>query len=210
MGPLVESLSEPQFDIAAILAAYDTVRMRATARTASRGDDTLSSISLTHRPGAVDPLHDGSNSQFDSSGRMVYQEKDFRVFNKVFEDTYFFEIYRALPFFPGRMRLMILPPLKIYGMHRDATKRAHIAIVTNPDCRITFRNGDSFHIPADGRVYVADTRSLHTAYNAGHCERVHLAISMAETGNPAKAGESIGSTAAGRRSFVPVAPTGEG
>lgn len=206
MDPMVEILAEPYFDVRAILAAYGTVRTRTAALTASRGDDTLSSISLTHRPGAVDPLHDGNNSQFDPSGRKAYQEKEFCVFNKAFEDTYFFQIYRSLPFSPGRMRLMILSPLKIYRMHRDATKRAHIAILTNPDCRIVFRNGDSFHIAADGRVYIAETRSLHTAFNAGSSERIHLAISMAESENSAETDPSIAPTMTARHLLEPEAP----
>lgn len=181
----MHAVSEFRCDAAALIDAYRAVRGRAAVKTAARGRDTLSSISLTHRPGAADPLHDGSNSQFGPLGDKVYEENEFSVFNEAFCDTYFFEIYNALPFQAGRVRLMMLPPLKIYKMHRDATKRAHIAIVTNPDCRLVFRSGQTAHVPADGRLYVADTREFHTAYNAGDSERVHLAISMAETESPA-------------------------
>jgi chemotaxis response regulator CheB len=76
---------------------------------------------------------------------------------------------------------MILPPLTIYAMHRDSSCRAHIASTTNPDCRLTSRDGESLHVPVDGRVYVVETRSEHTAFNAGAEERVHLTMSMADT-----------------------------
>jgi hypothetical protein len=186
MGLPVESMAGPEFDATKILAGWNTVRERVTVRTAARGADTMSSISLTYRPAAAEPLYDGNNSQFDSSGLRVYEEREFCVFNKDFQDTYFFEVYKNLPFKPGRMRLMVISPLKIYKMHCDATMRAHIAIATNPDCYIAFRDGGSYHVPADGRLYVVDTLRLHTAYNAGDCERVHLVISVADTENQAE------------------------
>lgn len=80
----------------------------------------------------------------------------------------------------GRVRLMVLPPRTVYGMHRDGTMRAHIPICTNVDCRLVSREGVTAHLPADGHVYVVDTGAEHTAYNAGDSERVHLVMSMAD------------------------------
>jgi len=170
-----------RYDPRALSEACDFVLERIRPDVTSRGADRFRGVSLTHRVGAVDPFSDGSNSQFDASGRKVYRESEFSQFNAQLMDTYFWEIYRSLPFRVGRMRIMILPPLTVYGMHRDATQRAHLAVVTNPDCWLVARSGESFHVPDDGRVYVAETREEHTAFNAGSTERVHLAISVVDT-----------------------------
>jgi hypothetical protein len=174
-------IDDLQFDVDAIREAYEFVVSRVRPGESRRGADRLRSISLTHREGAAEPVFDGNNSQFDTDGNKVYRESAFTRFNEMFTGTYFWEIYRRMPFQVGRMRLMVLPPLTIYAMHRDSSCRAHIAITTNPDCRIISRTGDNLHVPVDGRVYVFDTRREHTAYNAGREERVHLTMSIADS-----------------------------
>ena len=47
--------------------------------------------------------------------------------------------------------------------------------------KLKLGDGQTFHVPTDGQVYQVETRREHTAYNAGASERVHLAISMADT-----------------------------
>lgn len=178
----VRRLPGVELDVAAMVAAYQHVRaLTAAPDEARRGADRLRSISLTHRIDAEDEFGDGNQSQFAPDGTKVYREEEFSVFNENLKGTYFWHVYRTLPFPVGRMRLMILAPRTIYQMHRDGTTRAHIAIHTTKDCRLVGPDGATFHIPADGRVYVADTRRRHTAYNAGVVERVHLAVSMADT-----------------------------
>jgi len=177
----IEIAEAPTFDIRQVESAYAAIRQRVQPGESNRNGDVIRTISLTHRPGATDPFYDGNQSQFDQLGRKVYREDLFTVFNEELRDTYFWTVYRSLPFRIGRMRLIVLPPATIYRMHRDATKRAHLAITTNPDCRLTWRDGNSFHVPADGSVYVTDTTIEHTAYNAGRSERVHLVMSMVET-----------------------------
>jgi len=181
MELFVEPLGEAPLDVDALLGAYATVRGRVAPVVAARGDDRMRTISLTHRPDAADPIADGNASQFDGAGGMVYREADFSCFNEAFRDTYFWSVYEQLPFAVGRMRLMVLPPLTVYGMHRDGSRRAHIAITSNPCCRLVAGSGVTAHIPVDGRMYVVDTLTEHTAFNAGTTERVHLVMSLADT-----------------------------
>jgi Aspartyl/Asparaginyl beta-hydroxylase len=54
-----------------------------------------------------------------------------------------------------------------------------MAVRTDPRCFITSGTGEGHHVPADGRLYVFDTREEHTAYNAGETHRVHLTIALA-------------------------------
>ena len=69
-----------------------------------------------------------------------------------------------------------------WNWHVDSphSQRMVIAIETNEKSFILFdRNKeDKFHIPADGYVYVIDSRKEHKAYNHGGAERVHLLWSM--------------------------------
>jgi len=181
MEPFVEPLDALRLDVEALLHAYALVSDRVAPVVAARGGDRLRAISLTHRPGAADPFADGNASQFDAAGGKAYREADFSCFHESFRDTYFWTVYEQLPFAVGRMRLMVLPPLTVYGMHRDGTRRAHIAITTNPDCRLVSRVGVTAHVPVDGRVYVVDTLTDHTAFNAGTTERIHLVMSMSDT-----------------------------
>jgi Aspartyl/Asparaginyl beta-hydroxylase len=181
MAQFVYRMNRPCFDIDELRHAYETVRTMVPPGVSARGQDSMSSISLTHRLGATDPCYDGNQSQFGVDNRKAYEEHEFSVFNEMFKSTYFWDIYSALPFPVGRMRLMILTPAKIYQMHRDATNRAHLAIITNDYCRLVNEDGETFHVPADGYLYIAETRQGHTAFNAGTSERVHLAISMAAT-----------------------------
>lgn len=57
-----------------------------------------------------------------------------------------------------------------YHMHVDpqTTIRYHIAVTTNEYCYMFAKGKDevcSVHIPADGRVWLLDTRTVHTALN---------------------------------------------
>ena len=171
------------FDVNLLRRACDQVLDRVQPLVADRGGDPVTCVSLTHRPGAADPLADGLESQFAPDGTLRYLEREFSCFNDDFADTYFATVWRSVrALFPlGRMRLMVARPQKIYRMHADATKRAHLAIHTNPDAYLVGPDGTSHHVPADGRLRVFDTRVRHTAFNAGTVDRVHLTMSVADT-----------------------------
>ncbi|RBO86463.1 aspartyl/asparaginyl beta-hydroxylase domain-containing protein [Nocardia puris] len=171
------------FDLALLRQAYDHVLGLIEPMTTERNGEPLRCISLTHRPGAEDLLADGLVSQFTPNGTMRYHEREFSCFNPMFSDTYFAVVHQAVSaLMPiGRMRLMILAPGTVHRMHADATKRAHLAIHTDPNAYLVGPDGHGHHIPADGRLRVFDTRAQHTVFNAGTTDRVHLLMSIADT-----------------------------
>ncbi|MGN2641027.1 aspartyl/asparaginyl beta-hydroxylase domain-containing protein [Nocardia takedensis] len=174
------------FDIALLRQAYNDALDLVEPINTERDGEPLRCVSMTHRPDAEDPLTDGLLSQFTPNGHMRYHEREFSCFNPMFSGTYFAVVHRAVSaLMPiGRMRLMILAPGTVYRMHADATKRAHLAIHTDPDAYLVGPGGQGHHIPADGRLRVFDTRARHTAFNAGVVDRVHLLLSVADTERP--------------------------
>lgn len=83
-----------------------------------------------------------------------------------------------LPFPFSIMRLSVLPPNTIIGMHTDDACHAQLAITTNDDCFVAARSGETANIPMDGRLYIISTTMPHTAFNASPQERIHLSISI--------------------------------
>lgn len=136
---------------------------------------------VTSRPGADDPLHDGSGWMPEG-----VTEADYSVLNEPFRGTAVEELLSTLPSPYGRVRLMLLPPKTCLSFHWDDTTRLHYAITTNPACYLMHRTGEScdmYHVPADGYVYRMDTRLVHNAMNASNEPRVHLVIAnLAEPG----------------------------
>lgn len=171
------------FDVVLLREAYDEILTMVEPMNTERHGEPLRCISLTHRRDAEDLLADGLVSQFAPDGSMRYHEREFSRLNPMFSDTYFAVVHRAVSaLMPiGRMRLMIMAPGTVYRMHADATKRAHLAIHTDPDAYLVGPDGRGHHVPADGRLRVFDTRSRHTAFNAGTADRVHLLMSVADT-----------------------------
>ncbi|WP_328439785.1 aspartyl/asparaginyl beta-hydroxylase domain-containing protein [Nocardia puris] len=171
------------FDVNLLRQACEQVMERVRPLVTDRAGDRVTCVSLTHRPGAVDRPGDGLESQFAPDGTIRHLESEFSCFNDEFADTYFATVWRSVrALFPvGRMRLMIMRPQQIYRVHADATKRAHLAIHTDPDAFLVGPDGQGHHIPADGQLRVFDTRLRHTAFNAGSTDRVHLVMSVADT-----------------------------
>ncbi len=164
------------FDPRRIRSDYQELLRRAPAY-AGLGTDP--GLGLTHRPGAPDPWRDAAIGQFNPvTGAKRYEEEEFSSFQDGCRDLVFFEIYRCVPFRVGRMRLITLDPADIYHMHTDSTRKAHVAVETNEDCRLLFRTGQTYRVPLDGRVHLIDTRTPHSAYNAGEQSRVHLVLSV--------------------------------
>ncbi len=168
-------------DIAALQQACRELLAKHPIRAKNKGiGEVLRAVSLTHRPAARDPFYDGNNIQTLSDGQRVYSELEFTEFNQELRQTALEDLYRALPFTPGRMRVMLLPPLTVYKMHTDQAPRAHFAIDTNPDCFLLSGTGETHHVRADGLCHVFDTTGLHTAVNASEQPRLHLVIALAD------------------------------
>lgn len=169
-------------DVDELVACYRAILAKNSILETPRADgSTLRSISLTHRPGAIQPMYDGNNTQYDpANNQKLFLERDFSIFNDELKSTPFHDVYRSMPFTVGRMRLNLLPPKVVFPMHRDSAPRAHIALLTNPDCFLTSQTPEIHHIPADGNVYIFDTTLPHTAFNASQQGRIHLTMSLAD------------------------------
>lgn len=165
----------------ALLKEYHAIVEEYALKHSPRADgSTLRSISLTHRPGAPEPLYDGNNTQYDpETNKKFFLEEDFTEFNTAFTGTLFHELYLSMPFSIGRMRLNLLPPLTVFSMHRDSAPRAHFVLDTNPACFLISGDGQAHHVLADGNVHVYDTTLPHTAFNASRQNRMHLTMSLA-------------------------------
>ena len=80
---------------------------------------------------------------------------------------------------------MRMKPKTCLSFHKDLYKRLHWALITKPECHISFReNANSnfvgYHIPADGYGYMLDTTIGHTALNPSNYDRYHLVIDIIE------------------------------
>lgn len=182
VGKFLLEVVQANLDVDRLVKDYYEILGSHTVRATSRAEgSTLRSISLTHRPRAVDPIYDGNNTQFNpETNEKLFLERDFTEFNEDFKGTAFYEVWQKMPFRVGRMRLNLLLPLTVYSMHRDSAPRAHIALVTNPNCFLTSDDAQTHHIPADGNVHIFDTTMPHTAYNASRQDRIHLTMALAD------------------------------
>ncbi len=139
-------------------------------------------IALTHSEQAItdeEKAYDGTGSLFDFSTRTYKRNPaDFVVFNRDFEDLYFYEVFKKVkewsPQRIGRVRLMLRKPSSCYSMHSDESERYHIALTTNPECYFFFKMKGVYQIPANGQLYRFDATHMHTGLNAGKSDRIHL------------------------------------
>ena len=126
------------------------------------------------------------------NGEIVRNDSDYTFFIQEFNDTLFYDIWREHCEGLCRMRLMRLMPKTGLSFHEDFCARFHFAITTNPAAFFLTTENDDWaetqdgftlpgvsvsHIPADGRMYRVNTRRLHTVYNGGNTERIHLVVS---------------------------------
>ena len=100
---------------------------------------------------------------------------------KPFKNTYVEEIYEYVKkrWEIGRIRFLMKPPRSCLSWHRDPEKRLHIPLITNPGCRMVIEN-ESFHMPADGSVYITDNTKYHNFFNGGEINRIHLVATLLE------------------------------
>jgi len=153
-------------------------------------------IGLTHSldRDAAASWHDATGSlwyawgedAYDANGELskrsvVKTEADFRNFVKEFNDTVFKDVYARITshYSVGRVRLMRIKPKSCMSWHKDAEKRLHIPIITNPGAMMVIEDTVQ-HLPADGSCYLTDTTLSHTAFNSGLEERIHLVASVLE------------------------------
>tara|TARA_Y100000590_G_scaffold126124_1_gene144187 strand:- start:3496 stop:4071 length:576 start_codon:yes stop_codon:yes gene_type:complete len=106
-------------------------------------------------------------------------ENEYTELCKPFKNTYVEKVYNEIKerWNIGRFRFLMKPPRSCLSWHRDPEKRLHIPIVTNPGCRMVIEN-ESFHMPADGSLYITDNTKYHNFFNGGEIDRIHLVATL--------------------------------
>lgn len=138
-------------------------------------------ICLMHSANCQNKWYDGTGSLSKKySHATIPSEKSFNIVNEELKGSYIEDILKNLSkmYTIHRARLMMLYPKSCYSWHRDVSKRIHIAVNTNENCRLVFEQG-SFHIPADGYAYLTDTTQFHSAFNGSLTDsRLHLVTNI--------------------------------
>ena len=178
------------FDVSKLQDALREVDSR-VARQSPLGKRDINAICLTQIPGDPNSITGGNIrglfwTRPTSSGEEVQRENpidesQYTEFVKLFEDTYFKEVYDTLiPNYKlGRVRLLWKMPRTTLSWHRDPERRLHIPIVTNPGALMII-DDEVKHMPADGKVWITDNTKYHNAFNGGEEDRVHLVATVIE------------------------------
>ncbi len=179
---------ELKFDVAQMQSALKEVDSR-VARQSPLGERDINAICLTQIPNDPNSITGGNvrglywtkpDSTYEEVQREeVIDEVKYSEFVKLFEDTYFKEMYDALTkkYKLGRVRLLWKLPRTTLSWHRDPEPRLHIPIVTNFGARMCIDNL-IHHMPADGGVWITDNTKYHNAFNGGEEDRVHLVATV--------------------------------
>lgn len=104
-------------------------------------------------------------------GKSQGDELTYTDLNPFFKNTIFEELIIKYNF--KRTRLMWVGPYACYSMHKDATPRVHIPLITNQDCYFVFKNGEMKNFLKDA-VWWVDTTKTHTFMNCSEYPRLHL------------------------------------
>ena len=179
---------ELKFDVAQMQSALKEVDSR-VARQSPLGERDINAICLTQIPNDPNSITGGNvrglywtkpDSTYEEVQREeVIDEVQYSEFVKLFEDTYFKEMYDALTkkYKLGRVRLLWKLPRTTLSWHRDPEPRLHIPIVSNFGARMCI-DTEVHHMPADGSVWITDNTKYHNAFNGGEEDRVHLVATV--------------------------------
>ena len=177
-----------KFDVGQMQSALKEVDSR-VARQSPLGERDINAICLTQIPNDPNSITGGNVrglywTKPDSTYKEVQREEvidevQYSEFVKLFEDTYFKEMYDAITkkYKLGRVRLLWKLPRTTLSWHRDPEPRLHIPIVTNFGARMCIDNL-IHHMPADGGVWITDNTKYHNAFNGGEEDRVHLVATV--------------------------------
>ena len=179
---------ELKFDLDKMQSALKDVDSR-VARQSPLGERDINAICLTQIPNDPNSITGGNVrglywTKPDSTDEEVQREEvidelQYSEFVKLFEDTYFKEMYDALTkkYKLGRVRLLWKLPRTTLSWHRDPEPRLHIPIVSNFGARMCI-DTEVHHMPADGSVGITDNTKYHNAFNGGEEDRVHLVATV--------------------------------
>jgi len=70
-----------------------------------------------------------------------------------------------------------------YKPHVDRPRdvyRLHVVLTTNPYSYMAYENGELYHIPNDGHVWMTRINVKHSAWNMGDTPRTHFMVKMPE------------------------------
>ena len=158
-------------------------------RVAPIGSRDINAICLTQVPGDPNSITGGNVrglfwTRPDSTGIEVQREEpidesQYTEFVKLFEDTYYKEVYDTLTvkYKLGRVRLLWKLPRTTLSWHRDPEPRLHIPIITNPGAHMIIEK-EVRHMPADGNVWITNNTKYHNAFNGGEEDRIHLVATV--------------------------------
>ena len=179
---------ELKFDLDKMQSALKDVDSR-VARQSPLGERDINAICLTQIPNDPNSITGGNVrglywTKPDSTYKEVQREEvidevQYSEFIKLFEDTYFKEMYDALTkkYKLGRVRLLWKLPRTTLSWHRDPEPRLHIPIVSNFGARMCI-DTEVHHMPADGSVWITENTKYHIAFNGGEEDRVHLVATV--------------------------------
>lgn len=100
------------------------------------------------------------------------KESEYSAMNPLFKDTVFEKIIYDNKLF--RTRLMWVHPYACYSIHRDASPRIHIPLLTNDQCLFVFPKDSSIFYLPPGKIYEVDTTKSHSFCNFSETSRLHL------------------------------------
>ncbi len=99
-------------------------------------------------------------------------EKIYSTLNILFQGTIFEDIIKKHGLY--RSRLMWAYPKTCYSLHKDKTKRIHIPLITNDNCKFLFPGTvELVHLPV-GYSYIVDTTKVHSFCNFSEKSRLHF------------------------------------
>lgn len=150
------------------------------------GYESYKSICLQHREGAENPLYDDVEQRqgvvVGGTLRKGVPARGFCDRRTVVGEHFSFLWDTPLSDHVVLLRGRIMQALPGFEMnwHNDGldNRRIHIPIRTNPECLLEYQSGNSYHMPADGSIYVVNASGEHRAVNRSDHPRTHLTFSF--------------------------------
>lgn len=163
-----------QFDVDKILEVTDQCSHLTQVTLNNRGDDLSMEEQLICGSG-------GLQNWYEIKTYEDIKDKDFHWYklNDFFVNTYIEELYNKIQkdWQVGRSRVMTLGPNVCYSYHYDFSKRIHIPLVTNENCKFFDKDWNVYHLEV-GKTYVVDTTQFHTTGNFGKENRTHVVMAI--------------------------------
>ena len=93
-----------------------------------------------------------------------------------FKDTVWAKLLDSLATLKGEARLIRLTPGEAYPSHADIDDRWHLSITGNHSYLIDLETDTMYQTVVDGRWYLMDAGTRHTAANFGSEDRIQLVV----------------------------------